>query len=146
MSAARLILLSLLLAALTARASDYPLVDPLPEGGAGSGGIGRATQSLYRGEGVRFDYLPVNLVFGERAYVHADRIGIKKDVDSTLRLDIFLAHRYEGTPLDGIPAVLAGMAIREQGSAKVPVAGPISSREPWGSCAISRSEAVTPAP
>ncbi len=116
MSAARLILLSLLLAALTARASDYPLVDPLPEGGAGSGGIGRATQSLYRGEGVRFDYLPVNLVFGERAYVHADRIGIKKDVDSTLRLDIFLAHRYEGTPLDGTPAVLAGMAIREQGT------------------------------
>jgi len=115
-SAARLILSSLLLASLAAQASDYPLVDPLPEGGAGSGGIGRATQSIYRGEGVRFDYLPVNLVFGERVYVNGDRIGLKWDLDATLRLDMFLAHRYEGTPLDGIPPVLAGMAIRELGT------------------------------
>jgi outer membrane protein len=114
--AARIILLSLLLAALSARASDFPLVDPLPEGGAGSGGVGRATRSIYRGEGARFDYLPLNIFLGERAYLHGDRIGIKKDVDSRLRLDIFLAHRYEGTPLDGIPPVLAGMAIREQGT------------------------------
>lgn len=116
MSAARLVLLPLLLASLAAQASDYPLVDPLPEGGAGSGGIGRVTQSIYRGEGVRFDYLPANLFFGERVYLHADRIGIKKDVDATLRLDIFLAHRYEGTPLDGVPPALAGMAIREAGT------------------------------
>ena len=100
MSAARQILLSLLLAPLAALAGDYPLIDPLPEGGAGSGGIGRVTQSMYRGEGARFDYLPANLFFGERVYMHADRIGIKKDVDATLRLDMFLAHRYEGTPLD----------------------------------------------
>jgi outer membrane protein len=115
-SAARLILLWLLLAPLAARASDYPLVDPLPEGGAGSGGAGRATRSIYRGEGVRFDYLPVNLFIGERAYLHADRIGLKWDIDATLRLDMFLAHRYEGTPLDGSPPALAGMAIREQGT------------------------------
>lgn len=116
MSAARRVLLWLLLAPLAARASDYPLVDPLGEGGAGSGGMGRATQSIYRGEGLRFDYLPVNLFFGERAYVHADRIGLKWDLDETLRLDMFLAHRYEGTPLDGIPPVLAGMAVREPGT------------------------------
>jgi len=108
--------LSLLFASLAAQAGDYPLVDPLPEGGAGSGGAGRVTQSIYRGEGARFDYLPVNLFFGERVYVHADRIGIKKDVDATLRLDMFLAHRYEGTPLDGIPPVLGGMAVREAGT------------------------------
>ncbi len=116
MRAARLLLLCLLLAPSIARAGDYPLVDPLPEGGAGSGGIGRVTRSIYRGEGLRFDYLPVNLFFGERVYVHADRIGIKKDVDADLRLDMFLAHRYEGTPLDGIPPVLAGMAVREVGT------------------------------
>jgi len=115
-SAARLILLSLLCASLAAQAGDYPLVDPLPEGGAGSGGAGRVTRSIYRGEGARFDYLPLNLYFGERAYLHGDRIGLKWDLDAAGRFDLFLAHRYEGTPLDGIPPVLAGMAIREPGT------------------------------
>ena len=31
-------------------------------------------------------------------------------------MDLFLAHRFEGTPLEGTAAVLAGMALREQGT------------------------------
>ncbi len=115
-TAARLILLSLLLVPLAAQSSNYALVDLLAEGGASSGGAGRVTNSIYRGEGRRFDYLPVNLFFGERAYWHADRIGLKLDLDAASRLDLFLAHRYEGTPLDGIPPVLARMAVREAGT------------------------------
>jgi len=113
---ARLVLPSLLLASLCARASNYPLVDPLPEGGAGSGSAARVERSMYRGEGVRFDYLPLNLFFGERGYVHGDRIGLKWDLDAKSRVDLFLAHRYEGTPLERVPPVLAGMAIREPGT------------------------------
>lgn len=116
MFAARLILPSLLLASLCAQASNYPLVDPLPEGGVGSGGAARVERSMYRGEGVRFDYLPLNLFFGERGYVHGDRIGLKWDLGAKSRVDLFLAHRYEGTPQDRVPPVLAGMAIRESGA------------------------------
>jgi outer membrane protein len=112
----RLILLSLCLAPLAAAAGDYPLVDPYPEGGSGEGVAVRLTRSMYKNEGARFDYLPINLHFGEHAYWHADRVGLKFDLGSASRVDFFLAHRYEGTPQDGIPQVLAGMAIRELGT------------------------------
>lgn len=114
---ARLVLISLLLAVppVASPAGDS-LGDALPEGGAGSGGAVRAERSPYRGHGMRYDYLPVNLFLGERAYVHADRLGLKWELDATRRLDMFLAHRFEGTPLDSAAAVLAGMALREQGT------------------------------
>ena len=112
----RLILLSLCFAPLAAQASDYPLVDPYPEGGAGEGVSVRLTRSIYKDEGARADYLPINLYFGEHAYWHADRVGLKFDFGTANRVDFFLAHRYEGTPRDGIPPVLSGMAIRELGT------------------------------
>jgi outer membrane protein len=112
----RLILLSLCLAPLAAAAGDYPLVDPYPEGGAGEGIAVRLTRSIYKDEGARFDYLPINLYFGEHAYWHADRVGLKFDLGQASRLDFFLSARYEGTPQDGIPEVLGGMAIRELGT------------------------------
>jgi len=114
--ALRLILLSLCLAPLAAAASEYPLIDPYPEGGAGEGVAVRLTRSIYKDVGARFDYLPVNLYFGDHAYWHADRVGLKFDLGAASRVDFFLAHRYEGTPQDGIPPVLAGMAIREIGT------------------------------
>ncbi len=112
----RLVLVSLLCVPVAVRAQSNALADVMTQGSAGEGGVVRIESSIYRGQGVRYDYLPVNLVFGERAYWHADRIGMKWDLDASSRLDLFLAHRYEGTPQDEIPAVLAGMAIREQGA------------------------------
>ena len=76
----------------------------------------RAERSPYQGDGVRYDYLPVNVYAGEHAYLHSDRVGLKLDLDADRRVDVFLAHRYEGTPLSRPPAVLAAMALREQGT------------------------------
>lgn len=127
---AGLILMSLLLAVPTAASSAGDrLAEALPEGGAGSGGAVRAERSPYRGHGMRYDYLPVNLFLGERAYLHADRIGVKWDLAVARRVDLFLAHRFEGTPLDGTPAVLEGMALREQGT---DLGLGYRARAPWG--------------
>ena len=48
MRAWRLILLSLCLAPLAVAASEYPLIDPYPEGGAGEGVAVRLTRSIYK--------------------------------------------------------------------------------------------------
>ena len=112
-----LILLSLALCLpVAASPAGDRLAEALPEGGAGSGGAVRAERSPYRGHGTRYDYLPLNLFLGERLYVHADRVGLKWDLDAARRVDLFLAHRYEGTPLDRAATVLEGMALREQGT------------------------------
>ena len=113
----RLILLSLALwlPGAASPAGDR-LAEALPEGGAGSGGAVRAERSPYRGHGTRYDYLPLNLFLGERLYVHADRVGLKLDFAAAGRADLFLAHRYEGTPLERAATVLEGMALREQGT------------------------------
>lgn len=115
----RLILLSLALSAtlpLPASPAGDRLADGLDEGGAGSGGAVRAERSPYRGHGTRYDYLPLNVFLGERLYLHSDRVGLKFDLDASRRADLFLAHRYEGTPLDKAATVLEGMALREQGT------------------------------
>ncbi|MGE3161608.1 MAG: MipA/OmpV family protein [Burkholderiales bacterium] len=88
----------------------------LDEPGAGSGGAVVAERSPYVGGGTRYDYLPVNIYAGEHAYLHSDRLGLKLDLGGARRVDAFLAHRFEGTPLDRLPASLAGMALREQGT------------------------------
>jgi len=115
-TAARLILLSLLCLPLAAHAGSNPLGDAMSDGGAGEGALVRIESSIYRGQGLRYDYLPVNLYFGKNAYWHADRVGVKHDLDAWSRVDVFLAHRYEGTPQDDHPTVLQGMAVREPGS------------------------------
>lgn len=117
MRLARLILLSqLALTPLAASAQGDRLDAALEAGGAGSGGAVRAQRSLYRGDGARYDYLPLNVYAGEHAYLHSDRVGLKLELDAEQRVDVFLAHRYEGTPLTRPPASLAGMALREQGT------------------------------
>jgi len=114
--AAGIILLACLLAPRAASAYGDRFDTALDAGGAGSGGAVRAVRSPYLGDGVRYDYLPVNVYAGEHAYLHSDRVGLKLDLDADQRVDMFLAHRYEGTPLLRPPAALAGMALREQGT------------------------------
>jgi outer membrane protein len=114
---ARLILLSqLALTPLAASPHGDRFDAALEAGGAGSGGAVRAERSPYVGDGVRYDYLPVNVYAGEHAYLHWDRVGLKLDVDAERHVDVFLAHRYEGTPLLRPPVSLAGMDLREQGT------------------------------
>ncbi|MEX2198864.1 MAG: MipA/OmpV family protein [Burkholderiales bacterium] len=117
MRVARLILLSqLALAPLAASAYGDRFERSLDEIGAGSGGAVIVERSPYRGGDVRYDYLPVNLFAGRHAYLHSDRVGLKLDLGISRRLDLFLAFRHEGTPLSRPPAVLEGMALREQGT------------------------------
>ncbi len=113
MRAAGFILLTLWLSTASAYGDRF---DAALDAGAGSGGAVRAERSPYVGGGERYDYLPVNVYAGEHAYLHSDRVGLKLDLDAAQRVDVFLAHRYEGTPLTRPPAVLAGMALREQGT------------------------------
>ena len=116
MRAAGIILLACLPAPRAASAYGDRFDAAFDAGGAGSGGAVRAVRSPYLGDGVRYDYLPVNVYAGEHAYLHSDRVGLKLDLDADQRVDMFLAHRYEGTPLLRPPAALAGMALREQGT------------------------------
>ncbi len=113
MRAAGFILLTLWLSTASAYGDRF---DAALDAGAGSGGAVRAERSPYVGGGERYDYLPVNVYAGEHAYLHSDRVGLKLDLDAAQRVDVFLAHRYEGTPLTRPPAALAGMALREQGT------------------------------
>ncbi len=113
MRVAGFILLTLWLSTASAYGDRF---DAALDAGAGSGGAVRAERSPYVGGGERYDYLPVNVYAGEHAYLHSDRVGLKLDLDAAQRVDVFLAHRYEGTPLTRPPAALAGMALREQGT------------------------------
>ena len=117
MRAVRFVLLSLILSSpLAASAYGDGFAEALPQGSAASGGALIAERSPYVGYGVRYDYLPLNVYAGEYAYLHSERVGLRLDMDVEQRLDAFLAHRFEGTPLTRPPAVLDGMALREQGT------------------------------
>lgn len=86
--------------------------------GSGDAGLGVATrleQSLYRGGGTRYDFVPLYLYEGKYFYLHAYRLGLKLGEQTDNRFDVFLAHRFEGFPYDHIPASLAGMAERGPG-------------------------------
>ncbi len=123
------LLLPLLLLPLAASAFGDRFAEALPQGSAASGGALRVERSPYVGYGARSDYLPLNVFAGEHAYLQSDRLGLKLDLDREQRLDAFLAHRYEGTPLLRPPAVLDGMALREQGT---DLGVGYRRRMPWG--------------
>lgn len=116
MRAARLVLLSALLVPPAAFAYGDRFEAALDAPGAGSGGAVIAERSPYVGGGTRYDYLPVNIYVGRRLYLHSDRLGLKLDLAAGRRIDAFIAHRYEGTPLDRTVDALSGMALREQGT------------------------------
>jgi outer membrane protein len=103
-------------------AAAGPTSDPLlgvisDTGGAGLGFAARVEQSPYRDAGKRNDFLPLYLYEGKRLYLHAYRAGLKLiDEDNRRRLDVFLAHRFEGFPYDRVPSSLRGMAERQPGA------------------------------
>jgi outer membrane protein len=99
-----------------ARAFTDPLIDMVSQdGGAGLGLAVRVEQSPYRGVGARFDFVPLYLFESEKFYVHSYRVGRKFDPRPGLRYDFFLAHRFEGFPIDRVPPSLSGMASRGPG-------------------------------
>lgn len=97
-----------------AATSDF-LADIVGNGSAGIGAALRLDQSLYRGEGMRVDLLPVYLYEGDYVYLHAYRVGFKFAFDHDKRVDLFLSYRLEGYPVDA-PSSLAGMTRRTPGT------------------------------
>jgi len=98
-----------------AATSDF-LSDVVGNGSAGIGAALRLEQSLYRGEGMRLDLLPVYLYEGDTVYLHAYRAGLKFALDHDKRVDLFLSYRFEGYQLEDVPSSLAGMARRTPGT------------------------------
>ena len=76
------------------------------------GAVARVERSLYRGDGVRVDLLPVYLYEGRHLYLHSNRLGLKYDLDPRSRVDVFVSRRLEGTPVENAPSSLAGMTAR----------------------------------
>ena len=69
-------------------------------------------RSLYRGDGMRIDVLPIYLYEGEHLYLHSNRLGLKFNLDPTSRFDVFVSRRLEGTPVNQVPASLSGIDLR----------------------------------
>jgi len=112
-----------------AAAGSDPLQDMLPVGGAGIGLTLREESSPYRGDRARNDFVPLYLYEGKHFYLHAYRAGFKLDAGENQRLDLFVAHRFEGFPYDRVPPGLAGMAERGPG---VDVGVSLERKGPWG--------------
>src|SRR4051794_31738167 len=102
------------LAAASAIAQSDPFTDTLPEGGAGIGYLLRYERSSYAGAERGADQTPLYLYEGERAYLHATRVGLKFRPDDW-RLDAFIAYRFEGFTQDRRPTSTAGLDVREPG-------------------------------
>jgi outer membrane protein len=116
--------------ALPAAADDAPPVDlATKESGAGLGFAMRSERSMYRGGGTRNDLVPIYLYEGKRLFLESYRGGIRLDQSNEHRLEVFLAHRFEGFPYDRIPASLAGMAERGSG---LDMGIAYQRRGPWG--------------
>jgi MipA family protein len=104
------------LAASSAFASSDPLIDVLPDGGAGVGFLWRQERGMYRGAQGGLDNLPLYLYEGERAYLHGSRLGLKFR-PGEWRVDAFLRYRFDGFTRDKRPtsAVALGIEAREPG-------------------------------
>ena len=79
------------------------------------GAMTRIEASPYAGAGTRFDFVPLYLYEGERVFLRSPSVGLKFGPSENRRVEVFLMHRFEGTPTDEIPASLTGMAPREHG-------------------------------
>ena len=95
----------------TAATSDF-LSDLVGKDSAGIGAALRVERSLYRGDGMRLDVLPIYLYEGEHFYLHSNRLGLKLNLDPRRRVDIFVSRRLESHPVEQAPDSLAGMAAR----------------------------------
>jgi MipA family protein len=100
------------LASAPAAANSDFLADLVGKDSAGLGVAVRLEQSLYRGDGLRIDVLPLYLYEGEHVYLHSNRLGLKFDIDPRRRIDVFVSRRLESSPVNQVPDSLAGMATR----------------------------------
>lgn len=75
----------------------------------------RVEPSPYRGAGNRRDFIPMYMYEGDLVFLRSNSVGLKLGPSRERRLELFLRHRFEGTPVEDIPASLAGMARREPG-------------------------------
>ena len=75
----------------------------------------RLDRSPYRGAGTRRDFIPMYLYEGDLVSLRSNSVGLKFGPSRERRIELFLRHRFEGTPTDEIPAALAGIARREPG-------------------------------
>lgn len=91
--------------------SDF-LADLVRDDSAGLGAELRIEQSLYRGDGIRYDVLPVYLYESKYFYLHSNRLGLKVDLDGRQRVDVFVSRRLESSPVSSVPESLAGMTTR----------------------------------
>jgi len=64
---------------------------------------------------MRRDFIPMYMYEGNLVFLRSNSVGLKFGPSRERRLELFLRHRFEGTPTDEIPAALAGMARREPG-------------------------------
>ena len=95
-------------------ASSDPLIDALPVGGTGFGFAWRQVRSPYKGSPTTADNLPLYLYEGERAYLHATRLGLKFTSEDW-RFDAFVSYRFEGFNVDNVPTSMTGLGVREPG-------------------------------
>lgn len=118
----------LALAGTLARAAADPDID-LPAQGAAIGAAARLERSPYRGGGVRYDFLPLYLYEGERGYLRPRSVGLKFAPAGPVRYELFLRRRFEGYPVERIPASLEGMQRREPG---VDLGASVEHASSWG--------------
>jgi outer membrane protein len=75
----------------------------------------RVERSPYVGAGNRRDFIPMYAYEGDRVFLRSTSVGLKFGPSRDRRVELFLRHRFEGSPFEDIPASLAGMARREPG-------------------------------
>ena len=77
--------------------------------------IVRVERSPYVDAGNRRDFIPMSMYEGDRVFLRSNSVGLKFGPSRERRVELFLRHRFEGTPFEDIPASLDGIARREPG-------------------------------
>ena len=72
-------------------------------------------RSPYRDAGNRRDFIPMYMYEGNVVFLRSNSVGLKFGPSRERRLELFLRHRFEGSPIEDIPPSLTGMARREPG-------------------------------
>jgi outer membrane protein len=75
----------------------------------------RFERSPYLDAGTRRDFIPMYMYEGSLVFLRSNSVGLKFGPRRERRVELFLRHRFEGSPTDEIPAALSGMARREPG-------------------------------
>ena len=75
----------------------------------------RFERSPYVDAGTRRDFIPMYMYEGSLVFLRSNSVGLKFGPRRERRVELFLRHRFEGSPTDEVPAALSGMARREPG-------------------------------